>query len=79
MKKKQVVKAVETLDVEIVSNGLVLNYSGKKTTEPGLTKKIFFVDWSLTDEGDDWTTTKEIVADLEALHCRIDKIVNEMS
>jgi hypothetical protein len=60
MAKKQVTKGVETFDVEIVSNGFVLNYSGK-------------------DAEDDWTSTKEIVNNVEQLHQRIDKIIEEMS
>ena len=40
MAKKPVVKAVETFDVEIVSNGFVLNYSGKNEED----------DWAQTKE-----------------------------
>jgi len=41
MSKKLVVKAVETFDVEIVSNGFVLNYSGKTEEDDwGQTKEI---------------------------------------
>jgi len=41
MAKKPVVKAVETFDVEIVSNGFVLNYSGKTEEDDwGQTKEI---------------------------------------
>jgi hypothetical protein len=40
MAKKQVTKGVETFDVEIVSNGFVLNYSGKDAED----------DWTSTKE-----------------------------
>jgi hypothetical protein len=41
MAKKLVTKNVETLDIEIVSNGFVLNYSGKTEEDDwGSTKEI---------------------------------------